>query len=961
MKKSGIKMCTTALALAACLAAPVALAACGEKTGGTAGGGSGKGDKCTVTFDAGRGTIFGDRFYTVNVEKGATVAEPGEIPVSDGEYFLGWNVTGDRTDAMWNFDSEKVMSDMTLYAVWARACTVTFDADGGTFANGKGTYTVTVADGSKLTAPEVTAPTDRVLGGWSDGYIVWDFATDTVDRDTTLTATWELTAELETALEPFTYTESASGFTVTGIKDKNATSVVVPSCVTEIEEEAFKDCAELTSVVINDSVKNIGGGAFNGCAKLRTVTLPSSLTRIENSTFGGCASLPEIDIPDTVKYVGASAFSGCASLKSVILPVGVTELNNYLFNGCSSLESVEIKGAVTSINYRAFYGCVKLTDFDITSSVTEIGQLAFYGCESLVSVVIPGSCKKVDSSAFGACTGLTSATINCEELGYGVFNGCTSLATLDIGANVKTIGDSAFGACVSLTVVDVPDGVTELGTAAFSGCKSLERVTLGTGVTSIKSGLFNSCHSLRDISINGAITAIESNSFVECRSLISFTIPATVTNVYSRAFDRCLKLVEVVKTNPNTVIASNAVASNIIIGSEDESKIERSAGFVFYPQSNARAPYRLIDYVGTGENVVLPEQYNGGAYTISNYALAYNKNIKSVTLPSHAEYLSPSILCGSTNVTELKVASGNTKVTAQGNCIIEKGSQPGDPKKLVIGCKTSVIPTDESIVDTIGSDAFAGVALPVGFTIPSNITTIESGAFEDCEHLMHKEGNVVYLDNWAISCTVEGSTPVTIELAAGTVGIAGDFIGYYAEKDEYKSWSKVGALVCNDDLKHISGRAFYHCTNLTEVRLNDGLLSLGAYAFSTCAKLLEIDLPDSVTSVGMSAFKDCTSLTYAKLPDGLTSMNEFMFSGCSKLKTVVIPSSVTKIGRQVFNGCGALTVVYYGGSDLSAWQSIYISSDGNTAVANTSKIRFYSETEAAGKWHFGADGKPVMW
>ena len=384
MKKSGIKMCTTALALAACLAAPVALAACGEKTGGTAGGGSGKGDKCTVTFDAGRGTIFGDRFYTVNVEKGATVAEPGEIPVSDGEYFLGWNVTGDRTDAMWNFDSEKVMSDMTLYAVWARACTVTFDADGGTFANGKGTYTVTVADGSKLTAPEVTAPTDRVLGGWSDGYIVWDFATDTVDRDTTLTATWELTAELETALKPFTYTESASGFTVTGIKDKNATSVVVPSCVTEIEEEAFKDCAELTSVVINDSVKNIGGGAFNGCAKLRTVTLPSSLTRIENSTFGGCASLPEIDIPDTVKYVGASAFSGCASLKSVILPVGVTELNNYLFNGCSSLESVEIKGAVTSINYRAFYGCAKLTDFDITSSVTEIGQLAFYGCSRIV-------------------------------------------------------------------------------------------------------------------------------------------------------------------------------------------------------------------------------------------------------------------------------------------------------------------------------------------------------------------------------------------------------------------------------------------------------------------------------------------------------------------------------------------------------------------------------------------------
>lgn len=956
MKKISKKLCTTALALAACLAAPVALAACADK-GGTGGGGGGGDDKCTVTFDAGRGTIFGDRFYRTEVEKGSTVAKPSEDPVSDGEYFLGWNLTGERDDAMWSFDSDKVTSDMTLSAVWARSCTVTFDPNGGTFANGGATYSVTVAEGSKLTAPEVTAPTDRVLGGWFDGYITWDFDTDTVDRSITLRAKWELAAELKAALEPFTYTESASGFTVTGIKDKNATSVVVPSCVTEIEEEAFKDCAELTSVVINDSVENIGSGAFNGCAKLRTVTLPSSLKRMEHDLFSGCSALEEIDIPDTVYYVGASAFRGCASLKSVVLPVGVTELNNYLFEGCASLESVELKGEVTAIGYRTFDGCVKLTDFDIPSTVTEIGQLAFYGCESLASVVIPGSCKKVDSSAFGACTGLTSATINCEELGYGVFNGCTSLATLDIGADVKTIGDSAFGACVSLIAVDVPDGVTELGTAAFTGCKSLERVTLGTGITSIESGLFNSCHSLRDISINGAITAIKSNSFVECRSLISFTIPATVTNVYSRAFDRCLKLVEVVKTNPNTVIASNAVASNIIIGSEDESKIERSAGFVFYPQSNARAPYRLIDYVGTGENVVLPEIYNGGAYTISSYALAYNKKIKSVTLPSHAEYLSSDMLFGSTNVIELKVASGNTKVTAQGNCIIEKGSQPGDPKKLVIGCKTSVIPTDASVVDTIGSYAFAGVALPVGFTIPSNITAIESSAFEDCEHLMHKEGNVVYLDNWAIACTVEGSTPVTIELAAGTVGIAGDFIGYYADKSEYKSWSKVGALVCNDDLKHISGRAFYHCTNLTDVRLNNGLLSLGAYAFSTCAKLTEIDIPDSVTSVGMSVVTGCTALEYAKLPDGLTTVNEFMFSGCSKLKTVVIPSSVRDVGHDAFNGCSAMTV-YFGG-DQTSWNTM-IKQDGNTALS-AATVKYYSETEEAGKWHFGADGKPELW
>ncbi len=954
-------MCTTALALAACLAAPVALAACGEKTGGTSGGGNGNGDKCTVTFDAGRGTLFGDRIYRVDVSKGQTVAKPSEDPVSDGEFFLGWSMSSSGDGAMWNFDTEKVMSDMTLYAVWTRECTVIFDADGGTFAGGSEVYRLTVAQDSKLTAPEVTAPTDRVLDGWYVDYATkWDFATDKVTRDTELTARWALTAELETALEPFTYTESASGFTVTGIKDKNATSIVVPSCVTEIEEEAFKDCAELTSVVINDSVKNIGVGAFNGCAKLRTVTLPSSLKRIENSTFGGCSSLEEIDIPDTVFYVGASAFSGCASLKSVVLPVGVTELNNYLFDGCASLESVEIKGAVTSINYWAFYGCAKLTDFDIPSSVTEIGQLAFYGCSSLQTVDIPEACEIVDVSAFRKCAGLKSASVNCATVGDGAFMECSALETITIGANVKTIEGSAFSDCTSLASAAIPDTVTSLGRYAFNECTSLKSITLGRGITVIDGNTFSGCVALRNVEMKGAIAKINAYAFSDCNSLTSFTVPESVTEVNSSAFRDCGRLKEIL--NKSSLSLSFSGGINVITDSADSKITTDANGYVFYPQSsNTRAPYSLIDYVGTGENAVLPEQYNGGAYTISNYALAYNKKIKSVTLPSHAEKLSPNMLYGSTNVTELKVASGNTKFTAQGNCIIENGSQPGDPKRLVIGCKTSVIPTDASIVDTIGGDAFAGVVLPVGFTIPSNITTIESSAFEDCEHLMHKEGNVVYLDNWAIACTVEGSTPVTIELAAGTVGIAGDFIGYYADKSEYKSWSKVGALVCNDDLKHISSRAFYNCTNLTEARLNDGLLSLGAYAFSTCAKLTEIDIPDSVTSVGISVVTGCTALEYAKLPDGLTTVNDFMFSGCSKLKTVVIPSSVTKIGRQVFNGCGALTVVYYGGSDLSAWQSINISSDGNTSVANTSKIRFYSETEAAGKWHFGADGKPVMW
>ena len=64
--------------------------------------------------------------------------------------------------------------------------TVTFDTNGGT-----GTASAqTVANGEKATAPENIAKTDYTLDGWYNGDDKWDFASNTVSNDITLTAKW---------------------------------------------------------------------------------------------------------------------------------------------------------------------------------------------------------------------------------------------------------------------------------------------------------------------------------------------------------------------------------------------------------------------------------------------------------------------------------------------------------------------------------------------------------------------------------------------------------------------------------------------------------------------------------------------------------------------------------------------------------------------------------------------------
>ncbi len=59
MRKASKKLCSAALAIAVCATASTALIACDGLFGSESNGGHD--GKCTVTFDAGNGTIFGER------------------------------------------------------------------------------------------------------------------------------------------------------------------------------------------------------------------------------------------------------------------------------------------------------------------------------------------------------------------------------------------------------------------------------------------------------------------------------------------------------------------------------------------------------------------------------------------------------------------------------------------------------------------------------------------------------------------------------------------------------------------------------------------------------------------------------------------------------------------------------------------------------------------------------------
>jgi uncharacterized repeat protein (TIGR02543 family) len=158
------------------LAALLTLAACDNASGG---------EEVTLTFNANEGEPAPP---TQSLGSGAKAEEPEAMTKAD-YVFGGWYREADFTTTPWDFETDTVTADTTLYAKWLTAYTVTFQADDGN----PELEDQVVGSGEKATAPPTITKEGHVFVGWykdEDLADKWNFASDTVNGDTTLYAKW---------------------------------------------------------------------------------------------------------------------------------------------------------------------------------------------------------------------------------------------------------------------------------------------------------------------------------------------------------------------------------------------------------------------------------------------------------------------------------------------------------------------------------------------------------------------------------------------------------------------------------------------------------------------------------------------------------------------------------------------------------------------------------------------------
>lgn len=560
----------------------------------------------------------------------------------------------------------------------------------------------------------------------------------------------------------------------------------------------------------------------------------------------------------------------------------VIDISSYAFGYLDNLITVSIPNTVTTIYYNAFYSCDYIQAYDVYDAGEKDPRFSSYD-----GVLI-------DSDP------LTSETV-------------ISLVPL-----TKT------------GVYYIPDVVTYLDTYSFYYTDYITEIVVPTSVKSIAEKAFIYCDGLTKVSFESndataTTLSIADDAFYSCSLLKTVSLPDHYDNFNSNMYYSCALLTEFEfsDTNPYYTV-------------ED---------YIIYNPSKTK----LVYHPNTTVDIQWPEQLN----TIGSYAFAENDNIKELVIPSQITTIESYAFYECDGMTSLTFAGGGS--TGLDELTIESYA--------FYGCTylVKVVFEDGSLVTQIGSYAFASCVNIDGITLPDTVLEIGDYAFNGDYDILYFTISETSMLTTLGESPFNGINKITElyipqyltnveDSSFGGIDSLIDILvheanesfkseeGVLYDKDVtvilFYSKTKEGAFVVPSTVTSIGGgafeehygitsitipaglttigdRAFYNCTNLTEVIFSSSTdeevsLSIGSYAFYSCDVLSSILLPDRVNFIDTYAFAYCTKLENFSLPSNLVEISQRTFSGAG-YSHIVIPASVQIIGTYAFSYCYDVT------------------------------------------------------
>ncbi len=710
------------------------------------------------------------------------------------------------------------------------------------------------------------------------------------------------------------------GYVVTGIGDHSGSELVIPETrngkpIVGIKDSAFADCSELMNVTIPSGVTSIGSDAFKNCFKLIEVCNKSQLWIEKGSEeYGGVAYYAKNVYEEGEESRLSTDSSGFIIYEDVREKV--------LVDYVGTAKDITLPSGVTSIYDYAFYNRTDLTNVTISSDVVSIGGYAFSGCSGLTTVTIPDSVTRIGVTAFSNCARLTDITIGggVTYIGYKAFDGCVKLIEVyNKSALSLTVGSSDNG--------EVAYYAKNVYTTAGENKLSTDDngyVIYSDGADKIFIGYRGSETAL---TLPDGITKIHTYAFYSDSNTESVIIPVSVKGIVKDAFYDCTALAQI--TYNGTLAQWNQV--NKELGWDEGTEFTIGYKDLAYELNEEKTAYTVTG-IGTyeGADIIVPATYENLPVTaIKAIAFKNNTAITSVLIADSVTSIGIGAFSGCNSISTMTVSAGNVDYHVTDNCLVATKT-----KTLIWGCDSSVIPNDGSVT-SIGDSAFASCNSLTTISIPKCITSIGSNAFSACASLATinfadtkaKWNAITKGTDWDKNAGNYTINYIDLAYALNSEGTAYTVTGI----GTYENGAVViPATYENIPVTTIKENAFKDNTTITSVSIPDSVNNIGARAFSGCSRLESITVAEGNAKYHSAG--NCLIETSNKelvsgcknsvIPDdgSVTSIGDVAFYGCSGLTNITIPSSVTSIGAESFYNCTGLMIVNI--ADIAKWCSV---------------------------------------
>ena len=292
--------------------------------------------------------------------------------------------------------------------------------------------------------------------------------------------------------------------------------------------------------------------------------------------------------------------------------------------------------------------------------------------------------------------------------------------------------------------------------------------------------------------------------------LFSFTANAVVTGGASGWYTYTVSNNEATITEVNTSISGDVVIPSYLGWSNYP--VTAIGNYAFYgcsnitsvtiPKSVTTIGAYAFDSCSNISSIEIPDS----VITIGSYAFYKCSSLTSIVISKSITSIGYNAFYGCSGLESITVAEENSTYHSSGDCLIETKN-----KTLILGCKNSIIPADES-VNTIGEAAFALCNRLTSIVIPDGVASIGKDAFSFCSSLtsIAVPDGVTNIGNYAF-CYCDNLSFIVLPNSVTTIG-EGAFLSCNSLNVVYYAGPATDRAKLSNASPALS-RAVWHCNS----------------------------------------------------------------------------------------------------------------------------------------------------